>query len=118
MKRETIKKHSDFLIPSKYPSDRNDIFILKTKPTKFADGGRYGVVATKKIFKLAVNRNRAKRLLRDWMTFYERFFLPDIDYIFIARPVILDVDRHTGRKEVRRALQKIAKIYSLNEENK
>ncbi len=113
MKRDTIKNHADFLTPKKYPSARNDIFILRTKPSKIPGDGRFGVVATKKFFKLAVDRNRAKRLLRDWLTFYERFMLPDVDYVLIAQPEILKTERHPGRKEMRAALQRVAKIYSL-----
>ena len=117
MKRETIKNHSDFLTPWKTPTARGEIFIIKTKPAKNPGDGRYGVVATKKFFKLAVDRNRAKRLLRDWLRFYERFMLPDVDYILIARPEILKTARHPGRKEMRAALQKLAKIYTLNEKS-
>ena len=118
MKRDTIKKHSDFFTSPEHPSARNDIFILKTKPAKNLGMGRFGVVATKKTFKLAVDRNRAKRLLRDWIGFYERFMLPNIDYIFIAKREILDADRHTGRKNMRNTLQKIAKMYETNENAK
>lgn len=116
MKRDTIKKHADFLTPKKYPSVSNDIFILKTKPSKITGNGRFGVVATKKTFKLAVDRNRAKRLLRDWLGFYERFMLSDVDYVLIAKPEILKTERHPGRKEMRAALQRVAKIYSLKAE--
>ena len=115
MRRDTIKNHSDFFTLPKYPSARNDIFILKTKPAKNPGLGRFGLVVTKKTFKLAVDRNRAKRLLRDWIGFYERFMLPDVDYIFIAKHEILDADRHTGHKNMRNTLQKIAKMYETNE---
>ena len=70
---------------------------------------RYGVIASKRTFKLAVNRNRAKRLLRDWIADNENLMLPNMDYVFIARAAVLDCSREIGRKKMANALKKISK---------
>lgn len=93
---------------------RKDCFIMKTKSTKEHTDGRYGVIAAKKSFKLAVQRNRAKRLLRDWIAFNEDLMLSNLDYILIARPLILDCKRENGREMIRQAFKDIAKLYNKN----
>lgn len=110
MKRKTIRNHKDFLTAPNDLMVLSDCFILKVKPAKIAGDARYGLVVTKKTFKLAVQRNRAKRLLRDWIAFNEQFMLPDLDYIFIARSGILNSDRENGRAQVFRAFKKITKL--------
>lgn len=110
MKRKTIRNHRDFLTVRETPTAHNDCFVVKAKTTKFENDARFGLVAAKKVFKLAVHRNRAKRLLRDWIAFNEDLMLPDMDYIFIARSQILDCCREDGRAQMAKALKKIAKI--------
>jgi ribonuclease P protein component len=73
------------------------------------DDARYGLIATKKTFKHAVDRNRAKRLLRDWIMFNEKTLRNDADYVFIARRAILDADRTSGRTAMRKALHFLRK---------
>ena len=109
MKRKTIRNHRDFLTTPNDLMARADCFVVKTKTAKFANDARFGLVASKKVFKLAVHRNRAKRLLRDWIAFNENLMLPDMDYIFIARSQILDCGREDGRLQMEKALKKIAK---------
>ncbi len=110
MKRKTIRNHSDFLTVREDPVAHTDCFVAKAKSAKFINDARFGLIAAKKTFKLAVHRNRAKRLLRDWISFNEDLMLPDMDYIFIARLPILDCKREDGRAQMRKALEKIAKI--------
>lgn len=108
MKRKTIRKYKDFITLPNDPSVANDYFVTKVKVAAKPDA-RYGLVAPKKIFKLAVQRNRVKRLLRDWIAANEDLMLPDFDYIFIARESILDCSRDTGRANMAQALKKISK---------
>ena len=108
MKRKTIRNHKDFATTSDDPVVADFYFIVKAKPAVKKDS-RYGLVAAKRIFKLAVARNRAKRLLRDWIAFNEHLMKPNMDYIFIARPSILICPRETGRKKLAQALKKISK---------
>ena len=108
MKRKTIRNHRDFLTT---PDDKvvtNQFFITKMKNMVKKDA-RYGVIASKKTFKLAVQRNRVKRLLRDWVAFNEDLMLPDMDYIFIARAAVLGCSREVGRQKMQNALKKLSK---------
>lgn len=107
--RNTIKKHSDFLMPEDCPTFRTDFFIAKCNKTKFQGDARYGLVATKKTFKLAVNRNRVKRLLRVWIAKNHDLLNPNMDYIFIARSNILNADADLGIKTMKLALEKLSK---------
>ena len=102
--RDTIKNHKDFLMTDENPTAKSAFFIVRMKPCVIPNMPRYGVTATKKTFKFAVQRNRAKRLLRDWIRFNEKYLRPDMDYVFIARRDILDATRDDGRAAMARAL--------------
>jgi len=107
MKRKTIRNHDDFLTTRDDAHTRSPYFFVKTKLAKYANNPRYGLVASKRVFRHAVERNRAKRLLRDWISFYEHRLLDEFDYIFIANRDILSATRDQGRRIMRRALQRI-----------
>ena len=105
--RDTIKKHSDFLTAPDDPSAVSEFFIIRAKKAKNPTNARYGLIATKKIFRFATERNRAKRLLRDWVAYCQDMMAPEYDYIFIARTPILNTSRTQGRTAMAKALQYI-----------
>ena len=84
-----------------------DFFIAKARPTKWPNDARYGLTATKRTFRPAVLRNRAKRLLRAWLKEAESSLNPDLDYVFIARSGILDATLPDGVAQLNRALKKL-----------
>ncbi|MBO4480464.1 MAG: ribonuclease P protein component [Alphaproteobacteria bacterium] len=112
--RDTIKKYQDFRTADSDPSARSAYFTIRAKKAKFQDDARVGFVATKRTFKLATDRNRAKRLLRDWVRFCSDLMLPQYDYIFIACANILHTERETGRAAMAKALQHIVRKYNKN----
>ncbi len=105
--RNTIKKHQDFLTPDDAPIARNALFIIRAKNAKYQNDPRFGLIATKRTFKHAVDRNRAKRLLRVWIAKNEKFLLSDMDYIFIARQQILNATLTDGITAMSKALRYI-----------
>lgn len=109
MIRDTIKKHSDFATTDENPSGRCAFFLIRAKPAKFPDDARYGLVVTKKSFRLAVTRSRVKRMLRDWIANNESMMCSGWDYIFIARRAIVAASRDDGRVAMRKALNYIRK---------
>lgn len=111
MKRKTIRNHKDFIVPRDCISARSDLFLIKTKTAKIPGDARYGIVVSKHNFKSAVQRNRAKRLLRDWIAYNEDLMNQNLDYIFIVNNTILDVNRDLGRAKVKSAFEKITKQY-------
>ena len=104
MIRDTIKKHEDFATDDKDPIAKSRYFLIRAKRTRFPKDARYGLVVAKKKFKHAVDRNRAKRLMRDWIAFNEKLLRRDWDYIFIARQNILEATRTDGRVAMGKAL--------------
>lgn len=107
--RNTIKNHIDFATDRSCPYATTDLFIIRTRPAKFENDARYGLVVTKRNFRFAVERNRAKRLLRDWIRFAEQYMCDNLDYVFFANANILNetVTREIGRDTMVRALQNI-----------
>lgn len=63
------------------------------------DGLRLGVVASKRTFRRAVDRNRAKRLLREAFRLNRAHFNANRDLVIIARRRILDVRRQSVEQE-------------------
>lgn len=108
MKRKTIRNHKDFFTTPDDPTYANHYFIVKAKNAVKKDS-RYGIIASKRSFKLAVQRNRAKRLLRDWIAVNENLMMPTKDYIFIARINIFDCSREIGRSKMAHAIKKVSK---------
>jgi len=84
-----------------------DFFIAKARTTKWPGDARYGLTATKRTFKLAVNRNKAKRRLRAWLKECEEMLNPTLDYVFIARSMISDAKLPDGVEQMKRALKKL-----------
>lgn len=109
MKRDTIKNHTDFAMGEKDPVAKCAYFLVRAKMAKIPDDARYGMIVTKKTFKHAVDRNRAKRLLRDWIAFNEHMMRPEWDYVFIIRRAIINADRTSGRVVMKKALHYLRK---------
>lgn len=110
--RDTIKKHSDFLMQDTDPSARSAYFIVRACQTRFPNDARVGFTATKRTFRFAVDRNRAKRLMRDWARFNSELMVPEFDYVFIARAPILVANRASGRDAMAKALKHIMRKYA------
>ena len=108
MKRKTIRSHKDFFTTPDDPTYVGHWFIVKAK-TAVKKDSRYGIIASKRSFKLAVHRNRAKRLLRDWIATNENLMAPNKDYIFIARVPILECSREVGRQKMAHAIKNLSK---------
>ena len=109
MIRDTIKRHEDFAMRENDPVAKSAYFLARAKPAKIQNDARYGIIVTKKTFKHAVDRNRAKRLIRDWIAFNEKIMRTEWDYVFIIRRAILDADRTTGRGAMKKALNYLRK---------
>jgi len=107
--RSTIKKHIDFMMPENCATAKTSLFIAKARTTIFPNDARFGLIATKKTFRFAVQRNRAKRLLRVWLLENESLLKPDMDYIFIARTAILDASKESGIDTMKNALKSLDK---------
>ena len=112
MKRKTIRNHKDFLTLSSDFRANSYNMVVKAKNAKIPGDARYGLIAPKKTFKLATDRNRAKRMLRDWIAANEDLMLSELDYIFVARGPILTSKRDSGRKEMGFLLKNIAQSQS------
>lgn len=110
MIRDTIKNHIDFLMTPDDATAKSAFCLVRCKPAKFQGDPRYGLIVTKKMFRHAVDRNRAKRLLRDWIAFNEKLMCDDRDYIFIARSAILDASRTDGRVALKKALRYLSRL--------
>ena len=107
--RNIIKKHSDFAMTDDDPTAITAFCIIRARPTKFPDDARYGIMATKRTLKHAVDRNRAKRLLRVWLRATEHKMKPDTDYVFIIRRAILDTSMNDGIDALKRAFRYLDK---------
>lgn len=70
-----------------------------------ADGRKAGVVVSKRTFRRAVDRNRAKRLMREAFRLLRSSLAPDVEVILVARAGIAGL----SCKEVSRDLAYVAR---------
>lgn len=106
--RQTIRKHKDFIAGTDDPVVKTPIFIVRCRPTLWPGDAKYGLIASKKTFAHAHDRNRAKRLLRVWLHDRESDMSPEMDYIVIARTAILDATLKIGTETMKKALDKLS----------
>jgi len=99
--KNTIRKHKNFDFAD-IKSSILPAFFMKKRPMRF-DAGQYGIVAGKKVFPSAVKRNRAKRLLREWLRGCD---MPKgQDVLLVARPEILETSLKSGLEQMKKALK-------------
>ena len=107
--RDTIKNHKDFSMAENDPVWKCPLFVARAKPAALAGDARYGLIATKRTLRHAVDRNRAKRLLRVWIRANDARMSPEFDYIFIVRSPILDAGLEEGVDLMKRAVKNLNK---------
>ena len=90
--------------PSRFGSSH--FTILVTKNTD--QNNRLGLAIAKKRVKLAVQRNRIKRLVRESFRLHQHN-LPDIDMVVIVRSGIDNLDNATITKQLEKIWRKISK---------
>lgn len=105
--RKTLSRRIDFInISKQIPTFVCDFFILKIRHSIIINNGKYGIVASKKTFEhSAIKRNRAIRLIREWIRLNKEQLNSNIDYVFIARHKILESSLDTGLKYMKQALE-------------
>ena len=67
---------------------------------------RLGVVASKRTFHFAVERNRAKRLLREAFRLQRDRLAPSVDIVLLGRRSILKATRQDVEKDLLKTLSK------------
>lgn len=102
--RKTIKRHTDFVISDDDLMAKSAGLFIRVRPTRFPGDARYGLVTTKRTFRHAVERNRARRRIRAWLRVHEKMLNPDFDYVFIARTSINNWTYKDGLDAMRKAL--------------
>jgi len=105
--RPIIKKHIDFAFAEEDPTFKCPAFIMRARLTKWPGNPKYGLIATKKTLKHAVDRNRGKRLLRVWLRENEKYMSEKLDYVFIVRRQILETTKPEGVDLMKRAIKKL-----------
>jgi ribonuclease P protein component len=100
MKAWSFPKSSRLLTPKDYAQVFNDVqirvphrnFLILASPNTLGHA-RIGLVFSKKNLKLAVQRNRVKRRVRETFRLQEDF--PDLDIVILGRRGLADVDNAT-----------------------
>lgn len=97
----SIKKRADFLHVQKMGKKWiAKAFIVQVCENE-ALGQRFGLVVTKKLHKLAVDRNRVKRRLRAVAAeILPEHAADNVDYVFIARRDTISMPYDTLKKEM------------------
>jgi ribonuclease P protein component len=112
-----MKKRRDFVAVQdghEFKVHGKNILLLVKRTSDFylnknrrVDICRDGIVATKKISKRAVVRNRIKRIIRELIRINREYLAVGFDYEFIAKKGFLESDFRTLKGEVKWLLSKI-----------
>jgi ribonuclease P protein component len=113
MPAQTFPKQARLLKPHDYSGVFNQVtlrvphrhFLILATPNGL-DHARVGLIFSKKNLKLAVQRNRVKRIVRE--TFRQQDQLPAVDIVVLGRAGIANLDRpglHSILNELWRRLQ-------------
>ncbi|MCL2629104.1 MAG: ribonuclease P protein component [Alphaproteobacteria bacterium] len=105
--RESFKKRADFLrLKDCGASFVARFFIANAAPAREIPA-RYGITASLSTFDNSVKRNRARRLMREWLRLEADALDPGKDYSFVLRAAILNAKREEGVKELKKVLEKL-----------
>ncbi|MDR0572048.1 MAG: ribonuclease P protein component [Rickettsiales bacterium] len=117
-----IKKRRDFVALQENvefkASGRHVLILTKRTDDSYinknphVDISRNGVVATKKISKKAVVRNKIKRILRELIRSNADPFVRNVDYEVITKKTLLQNRFNILQSEFRELLEKIRKYYA------
>jgi len=107
----SLKKRADFLHVQKQGGNESKwvskSFIIQICPNE-NKGQRFGLVVTKKLYKLAVDRNRVKRRLREAIKeTLPTLALDNTDYVFIARSDTRTMAFETLKKDMKWCLKRL-----------
>lgn len=117
------------MLPSKYRLKKRSSFArveLTGKVSQFPsfglgildrgdnDPSLFGFVISTKISKLAVTRNRIKRILSDAVRLNYKLIRPGFDVVFLAKPSIVKSKSEDLKKEVERALKDVSLLQNKN----
>jgi ribonuclease P protein component len=104
--RETLSRTKDFMrLKESNAFFRTHLFVINA--AKSETDGKYGLIASKKTFKNAINRNRARRLMREWLRLNVEMLQKNTDYVFVLRSSILNAGLEDGLKQTVNAISKI-----------
>lgn len=104
--KTTIKQKKDFLKTEKdriYTNSVTHIIVRNNNLNYY----RYGIVIGKKKVKLAILRNRAKRLLRASLNNNKSLLINGYDYIFLLKRDVLKMKFIDIDQEIKKGLSEI-----------
>jgi ribonuclease P protein component len=99
MKRNSFSKEKDILRVLRQKPYFSRHLVLKKAASGLADW-RYTIIISKKTEKLAVQRNRAKRRLRNIILKYQNKFVRGYDFVFVVSKGIKEIPFLELRKEI------------------
>ncbi|MDR2685967.1 MAG: ribonuclease P protein component [Rickettsiales bacterium] len=105
--RRSFSNRADFIrLKESGKFARTSFFIMNFAPAREIPA-RYGLIAVKKSFGTAISRNRARRLMREWLRLSAGLLDPNMDYALVLMPEILRAKKEDGLRELERAVKKL-----------
>lgn len=108
MKLKTIKTNEEFRTVYNKAQSIAGAFVVLYRLKRADDNIRFGITVSKKVGK-AVQRNRARRLIKESIRLNIKKFTPGYDYVFVARGRAKDAKRIDIDKNIFYLLAKFRK---------
>lgn len=84
---------------------RDDYFLIKTISNNF-NFSRFGVIVSSKIFKRAVLRNKARRIIFNFIKDNNFHLNPGSDILIIVSPKIIKLTKEEIQEKIKKVLRK------------
>ncbi|MBZ2169546.1 MULTISPECIES: ribonuclease P protein component [Marinobacter] len=120
MKALSFPKSHRLLRPADYGKVFNDVqikvphrnFLILATPNQLGHA-RIGLIFSKKNLKLAVQRNRIKRQVRE--SFRQQHHLPEMDIVLLGRQGLKDLDNRAIQKALSDLWRRLNKKHQLSQ---
>lgn len=109
-KLQRITQRSEYQSLSKTAKKFKSPYWIILNQRNQLDSARIGITVSKKCAKLAVDRNRIKRLIRESFRHYYQL-LPNIDIVIIARWPVKNLSNEELRNDLDKQWEKLKKLY-------
>ena len=108
-KQKKIKNKADFQFVYNQKTKISQKFLIATYKKNNFSYPRLGVTVSKRVSKLAVTRNKIKRIVREQFRLNQAR-LPKIDIVIIMRPEAVKLSKNALQEQINKLWKKLSEV--------
>lgn len=107
MTKNSLAKEKDILWALRGKPFFSEHLIIKARKRYINGVYRYTVIVSKKVLKLAVDRNKFKRRVRSIITTHKNLIKDNIDFVIIAKKGVKNIEFDIIKEEMVKGLKRL-----------